>query len=221
MHPDDRQAFADLLSEVMAYYRKPCSAFLVGIFWDGLSAHSFADVSRAFTLHARDPDRGPFEPKVADITRMLEGSTTTHGMRAWAKVERAIRSVGGNRTVVFDDPLIHVVITEMGGWSQLCRSNDDEMPFKAREFEKRYQPYKMRREVPAFPPRLIGNQEADNRLNGYTHYTMQPVLIGDVNKATRVLERGQDTPALRITDAKTVTSSVIARLIDHRKGEAA
>lgn len=221
MQASDRKRFADVLTDVMAYYGKEVSPFQLDVFWQGLKNHEFDDISRAFTLHAKDPDHGQFTPKLADITRMLEGSTTTQGMRAWAKVDRAIRSVGANRSVTFDDPLIHVVIVEMGGWIPLCRSQDDEMPFKAREFEKRYAAYRLRREVPAFPPRLIGENEASNRLNGFEHYVVNPVLIGDVEKATRVLERGQATPALRITDSKTVAMKAIAHLVDQRKGAAA
>ncbi|QAU22570.1 hypothetical protein EO087_00100 [Dyella sp. M7H15-1] len=221
VQPSDRKPFADVLTEVMAYYGKEVSPFQLDVFWQGLKSHEFEDVSRAFTLHARDPDRGQFTPKLADITRLLEGSTTTQGMRAWAKVDRAVRCVGANRSVVFDDPLIHVVIIEMGGWIPLCRSQEDEMPFKAREFEKRYAAYRLRREVPVFPPRLIGDNEAQNKLNGFSDYAVQPVLIGDVGRAQRVMERGQAVPALRITDSKTVAGHVLAHLVDHCKGEAA
>lgn len=221
MQISDRKPFSDLLSEVLAYYGKPMSEFLLSTFWHGLRAHEFEDVSRAFSLHAKDPDRGQFAPKLADIARMLEGSTSTQGMRAWAKVDRAIRCVGANRSVTFDDPLIHVVIVEMGGWIPMCRSDESDMPFKAREFEKRYAAYRLRREVPPFPPRLIGANEADNKLNGFEHYVIEPVLIGDVQKATRVLEKGQATPALRITDSKTLGAQALIRLVDQRNGEAA
>lgn len=221
MQSSDRKRFAEVLTEVMAYYGKEVSPFQLDVFWQGLKSHEFEDVSRAFTLHAKDPDHGQFPPKLADITRMLEGSTATQGMRAWAKVDRAVRSVGANRSVTFDDPLIHVVIVEMGGWIPLCRSQEDEMPFKAREFERRYAAYRLRREMPAFPPRLIGENEANNKLNGFEHYVIQPVLIGDVEKANRVLERGQATPSLRITDSKAVVAQAFARLVDQRRGEAA
>ena len=221
MHPNDRQAFADLLADVMAYYQRDTSTFLLDVFWGGLRNHEFEDVSRAFSLHARDPDRGQFAPRVADITRLLEGSTQTQGMRAWAKVELALRSVGAYRSVAFDDPLIHVVIVEMGGWTPLCRCAVDDIPFRAREFERRYASYRLRREIPAFPPRLMGESEAENRLNGHLNHEVRPVLIGDPVRAALVIERGQSQPALRITDAKHIAADALQRLGLQKREDAA
>lgn len=211
MQPNDREPFAKLLANVMAYYQRDTSPFLLDVFWNGLCAHEFEDVQRAFELHAGNPDNGQFAPKLADIKKLIEGSTQTQGMRAWSKVETAVRSVGAYRSVAFDDPLIHVVITEMGGWVPLCRCSAEDMPFKAREFERRYASYRLRREVPAFPPRLIGENEAENRLNGRV-YEVRPVLIGKPERAALVIERGQAQPALRITDAKHIATEALARL---------
>lgn len=220
MQPNDRQPFAQLLANVMAYYQRDASPFLLDVFWNGLSGHEFEDVQRAFELHAGNPDNGQFAPKLADIKKLIEGSTLTQGMRAWSKVETAVRSVGAYRSVAFDDPLIHVVITEMGGWVPLCRCAAEDMPFKAREFERRYASYRLRREVPAFPPRLIGENEAENRLNGRV-YEVRPVLIGTPERAALVMERGKAQPALRITDAKHIASEALARLAHNSQEGAA
>lgn len=224
MQPSDRADFARALADVMAYYGRDCSPFMLEIFWKGLAGHEFEDVSRALTLHARDPDHGQFAPKLADITRLLEGTTNTQGARAWSKVERAVKSVGKYRSVVFDDPLIHVVITEMGGWTSLCAINVEDLPFKARDFERRYSAYRLRREVPSFPPHLIGEHEAENRLNaarlGGLEWSCKPVLIGDVERAQRVLERGSEQPALRFTDSAKAAAGVLAALTRGEKREA-
>lgn len=211
MQDDESTKFADLLTAAMAYYGKEASKFMLSIFWDALKRFEFDEVSRALSLHAQNPDNGQWSPKVADIVKMIEGSTQTQGMKAWAKVNAAIGSVGKMQSVVFDDPLIHAVIAEMGGWYALCCSMAEEMPFKAREFEKRYQGYRVRREVPAFSPFLIGGHEADNRANGYPNRT-KPILIGDPEKAQLVLERGIEQPSIRITDGKSAVVSVAKRL---------
>jgi len=193
---------------------------MLNIFWDALKRFEFADVSRAFNVHAQNPDNGQFAPKVADIMRMIEGSTQTQGMLAWSKVQKAIGSVGRMRSVAFDDPLIHAVISDMGGWYQLCSCNEEDIPFKARDFEKRYQGYRSRREVPEFQAYLIGGHESDNRLNGYQHRS-RPVLIGDPAKAMRVLESGSDRAPLRVTDTKQAISAAIPKLISKDRGGAA
>lgn len=211
MHDTDKPRFADLLSDVMAYYGKDATDFMLSIFWDSLKRFDIEDVSRAFTVHAQNPDSGQFAPKVADIMRMIEGSTQTQGMLAWSKVQKAIRSVGKMRSVAFDDPLIHAVIYDMGGWYALCSCNDEDLPFKARDFEKRYQGYRSSRELPEFQAYLVGGHEADNRLNGYA-YKPAPVLIGNPEKAARFLEAGGNAPALRITDSKTALAGAMKRI---------
>lgn len=211
MHDTESTKFADLLTDAMAYYGKDASKFMLSIFWDALKRFEFADVSRAFSLHAQNPDNGQWAPKVADIVKMIEGSTQTQGMAAWAKVHAAIGSVGKMQSVVFDDPLIHAVIAEMGGWYSLCSCMTEELPFKAREFEKRYQGYRVRREVPEFSPYLIGGHESDNRLNGYPNRT-KPVLIGDPERAALVLERGSSQSVIRITDGRAAAKKVANRL---------
>lgn len=221
MQPDDRSLFATLLSSVMAYYQRETSDFLLNVFWSGLRAFEFDDVRRAFELHVCAPDQGKFAPRVADITLLLEGSTQTQGMRAWAKVEAAMKTVGAYRSVVFDDPLIHAVIVEMGGWVPLCRCGVEDLPFRAREFERRYGSYRLRRETPAFPARLMGENEASNRHNGHIGYEVRPVLIGEPERAALVLQRGNATGALRITDARHLAQDVMAKLLPPGKESAA
>lgn len=211
MHSDDKAQFADLMADAMAYYGKDVSSFMLDIFWDGLKRFDFADVSRAFSAHAQNPDNGQFAPKLADIVRMLEGTTQSQGMQAWSKVQAAIGSVGRMQSVVFDDPLIHVAITEMGGWYALACCMEAELPFKAREFEKRYQAYRSRRELPDFQPVLIGGHESDNRLNGFPDRT-KPVLIGNPEKAQRVLERGKCGAVIQITNGRAAAAKVAKRL---------
>lgn len=210
MTPDEKPQFTEVIADVMAYYGREMTPFLLGIFWDGLRRFEFADVSRALSVHAQDPDRGQYAPRLADITRLLEGSTQTQGMRAWSKVERAIRSVGQYQSVAFDDPLIHAVIDGMGGWCALCATSVEQLSFRAREFERSYAAYRLRRETPSFPPRLIGRAEAENRMRGYA--IAPPVLIGDPAKAARVMELGSDEPALRITHAASVAELAVKRI---------
>lgn len=211
MQENESTRFADLLTAAMAYYGKEASLFMLSIFWDALKRFEFEDVSRAFSLHAQNPDNGQWAPKVADVVKLIEGSTATQGMTAWAKVLKAIGSVGRMRSVAFDDPLIHVVLDEMGGWYALCSTNEAELPFKAREFERRYQGYRLRRETPAYSPYLIGGHESDNRSNGYATPT-PPALVGDPERAALVMDRGSREGAIRITDGREASRLVAKRL---------
>jgi hypothetical protein len=145
------------------------------------------------------PDSGQFMPKPADLIRMLGGTSLDAAMQAWAKVERAIRRVGGHESVVFDDPVIHRCIEDMGGWLKLCGTLEDDLPFRAKDFQNLYRGFAMRREIPDYPKHLIGRFEAQNRQSGQP--IAPPVLIGDPDVCKQVLKIGRDGSGLRITHA--------------------
>ncbi len=185
METEHRKAFASLMTGTAELYGRPMSPELVSIYWEGLREFSFEDVKTAVNLHVRNPDTGQFMPKIADVVKFIEGNTLTQAMRAWQKVNEAMRRVGTYSTVVFDDPIIHAVIADMGGWVPLGMVQNEEWSFKAREFEKRYQTYKVKGPQ-NYPNRLIGVFEVENGKNGFE--TPDPVLIGDATKAKALLE---------------------------------
>ncbi len=189
MKTQDREAFAVLMAGIGELYGKPLSPQLMSIYWDGLKDYEFAEVKVAVNLHVRNPDTGQFMPKIADVVKFLEGNTLTQAMRAWQKVTDGLRRVGTYASVAFDDPIIHAVIEDMGGWRNLGLVTDDDLPFKAREFEKRYQGYKVK-PPERFPRKLVGIFECENAARGYD--APEVVLIGDELQAKLVLEAGGD-----------------------------
>lgn len=186
--PQDREAFAAMLSAVAEIYGKALTPQLIAIYWQALAPYDLAAVRKALDMHVRNPDTGQYWPKPADVIRMLGGTTEDAALQAWATAERAIRRIGGYESVVFDDPLIHRCIEDMGGWQKLCETLEEELPFRAREFSARYRGYAMRRDIPQYPSHLIGRFEADNSARGYD--APAPVLIGDPDACRRVLEAG-------------------------------
>jgi len=137
----DRERFTKMMTGLGEYYGKPMSPMLADIYWNGLQAYDFEAVNTAINTHVRNPDTGQFMPKIADVEKFIHGNTGTRAMMAWVKVSKAIQEVGSYRTVKFDDPLIHSVIDDMGGWPSLGQTLVDELPFKIREFERRYMGY--------------------------------------------------------------------------------
>lgn len=185
----DRKPFAQMLGAVASLYGRELSRDLLAIYWQALAPYDLAQVRRALDRHVRNPDAGQYMPKPADLLRMLDGTPTDAAMSAWAKVERAIRLVGGNESVVFDDPLIHRCIADLGGWIRLCETKTEDMPFRARDFQTMYAGFHGRRELPPFPPALAGRFEAYNGAHG--HAVDPPVLIGDQEACRAVLAGGQ------------------------------
>lgn len=190
MQQSDFDGFVDIIQAVSEQYGKRLSDSVLALYWQGLQGYDLAAVREALGRHLRNTDTGQFMPKIADIIRMLQGSSLDSALSAWAKVDRAIRQVGPHDSVVFDDPLIHRVLHDMGGWIGLGQKTDEDWPFVAREFENRYRGFKARNETVDYPATLIGIAQAHNQKEGKE--IIAPMLIGDQTKAKTVMLGGND-----------------------------
>lgn len=210
----DRKSFFKLIADISAFYRKDFSEFSGTVWWEAMKPYDFAAVSDALSRHCVNPDVGQFMPMPADVVRMLQGSTQDSALVAWAKVDRAIRVVGTYRSVVFEDPLIHRIISEMGGWVALGTKDEKEWPFQKNEFVTRYRGYRGRSEIPDFPPVLVGIAETNNSKAGFQ--IEPPTLIGDPEKAKDVMLLGTDKPLLRMQPlsdiGKAISTPAVRRL---------
>lgn len=194
MNQSDFKEFCEMLDYVSEQYTKPLSIGAKKIYWQGLIEYDLFSIKQAIGRHLRNPDTGQFMPKIADVVRMLQGTTQDSALIAWNKVNKAVRSVGTGQSVVFDDALIHRVITEMGGWQSLGKKKEDEWAFVAKEFENRYRGYKMRGENPEYQPILTGAYESENVANGFK--SSPPVLIGNEMLAIAVMKNGNNNPMI-------------------------
>jgi hypothetical protein len=197
MQDSDKKRFLTVLTGIADYYGKELSNGVIGLYWQGLRQYDIEAVERALWEHTQNPDSGQFMPKIADVTRILQGRTQDQAQVAWTKVDKAVRTVGTYQDVAFDDPVIHRVLTDMGGWIALGQKKEDEWPFIAKEFETRYRGYKMRGEMPEYPPVLIGISNAHNSKEGYR--LAPPILIGNPKQAEQVRLGGTDKPLVQIS----------------------
>lgn len=182
MKPTDFEAFTAMLAAVGEMYGKSISEFANSLYWNALQGYELNAVRQAFDRHVKNPDTGQWMPKPADLIRMMQGSTQDASMLAWSKVDQTVRVVGPYQTVTFDDPVIHRVISDMGGWIDLCAKTDADWPYVQREFENRYKGYASRGEIPEHLPSLAGIADAENLKKGLQP---QPVtLIGNRQRAT-------------------------------------
>lgn len=217
MQQADFEGFSTMLRAIAEYCGKPLSSAVIAIYWQGLGDLDLSAVRHALNAHIQNPDTGQFMPKIADIRRMLGGSTQDAALVAWAKVDSAVRHVGTYADVVFDDALIHRVLHDMGGWVALGTRSEDEWPFVAREFENRYRGFRMRGERPEYPRQLVGITNASNLRTG--HPVQTPRLIGDVSRCEAVMVGGTDRPLIGFASAGDAAARVGSRvrLVDTRK----
>ena len=199
MNELDDQPFKELMAGIGEVYSKKISGELLATYWNVLKAYDFEEVSRAANAHMMNPESGQFLPKPADFMRYLEGDSDSRALVAWSKVEKTISGVGAYDSIVFDDALIMRVISEMGGWIDLCSMQSDELPFKRNEFVKRYRGYLLT-PPQEHPKKLIGRLEADNA-GQFPESVPEPILIGNSQLALEVYNTGSK----QITQTKTIS----------------
>lgn len=199
MKQDDYQKFVNCLIGCAEIADKQLSKQAILIYWQALKHLEIAVVVDAFNRHIVNPDFGQFMPKPADIIKLTSGSILDSAMMAWSVVLKSIKSIGRYESIVFDDQATMSVIMEMGGWIELCKVEDNELPFRASEFQKRYKSYKTMGRSDT-PNKLIGVSEATNQTNGKA--IQLPVLVGDKCKARQILSGS-------FGDGKTILSEAV------------
>lgn len=193
-------ALGKVLGGVYSFYEKELTMFHIAV-WERVLADFDMDVIRAvFDAHMMDPESGKWLPKPADIAKLLHGTRAERSAVAWGLVLHACQRVGAYASVAFDDPVVHCVIEDLGGWPAVCHVQIDELPFLEARFHKAYAAHA--KAGTQHPPRLVGITDASNGLRGFGH--SEPVLIGDPKKAALTLATGSTMPRASIARASDV-----------------
>ena len=188
MTQDDSPDFFLIMTMVAEHVGKTISNDLIHFYWSALIEYDLATVREAILNHLRNPDVGQWMPKIADIHRAIAGGTEDRALRAWSKVDRAVRRQGPYVSVVFDDPVIHATLHEMGGWIAFSQKKESEWPFVEKEFITRYRGNVRAASALSYPAMLIGIADADRQRRGLSVST--PVLLGNAQQAQSVFLLG-------------------------------
>lgn len=181
MEPSRFESFGNLLRATAEMQRQGGIEITEMVFrmWvKGLQDWSYSEVESAFSRFLLIESR---MPTLRDIVRILRGSEEELALSALIKVEKAMSRHGSYSTVVFDDPIIHAVVDELGGWIKCCRVTDKELTWWEKDFRERYR-HHLCCGVPAdVPSRLLGILDETNL--PYGAIPQKPVVIGDYEKA--------------------------------------
>jgi hypothetical protein len=208
MKAGDIRELGEILRRNFAVYSKELTPDMIEVWFDALAHYSLEDIGVALTRHVRDADSGRFAPKPADVIAHLAGGSSVRALRAWSMVDKAVRMVGHYVSVAFDDPIIHRVIDDMGGWTKLAMTATlDDLKYRGLEFQKRYQGALITGGVGQdYPPYLIGAAEAHNALERAR--VAPPTLIGDAHKCQQVIDASRGAGGLRITNAASAAKLI-------------
>ena len=204
--------FVTALVALAEYYGRDLSEGVIALYWQGLSQYPIDELEAAIGRHLQNPDTGQWMPKIADIVRMIDGTTQSAATLAWAKVMRAVGSVGQYQSLAFDDAVIHLAIDDLGGWPGICQTAEAELPFLQKRFETNYRAYRMRgTDLPPHPRYLPGVSEMRNSAEGFQ--SDAPRLVGDLSKAQAVYSGGSDAPRLPVHVGVLAPATTALRLI--------
>lgn len=198
MQQSDFLEFSDLITNALAYYRQDASKFTLSLWWQACQRFDLEQVSKALTAHALDAERGQFAPKVADIVRILAGTHTDRAQLAWGKTLEAMGAVGAYTDVVFDDPAIHAVVEDLGGWPKVCRTETAELGYLQHRFCESHRAYSGRGQF-AYPRRLMGDRSPDFEYEKKGLPPPKAAYVGDHEKCRLVFQGGQRAGKTAIT----------------------
>lgn len=197
MRPEQYPQFTQLLTDAMSFYRQPVTPFVLDVWWQACQRFDLEQVAKALTTHAMDPDHGHFSPKPADVVRQLGGTATDRAMLAWGKVLDAVGSVGAYTDVVFDDPAIHAVIDDLGGWPKVCRGETKDLSYLQHRFTEAHRAYSGRGQF-EYPRSLRGDRAADEMFARRGLPPPKPAVVGNKERAMQVYANGSQNGKTRI-----------------------
>lgn len=180
----------DLVSNSLSIYNETLTEQSGNVWLASLMRFDIHEIKHAFNIYIQTSERGHFSPKPSDIVNTITGGNADVAKVAWSLVERAIRSIGGDRTVIFQDPLIHKVIYDLGGWVKVCSlETEKDLSFLSHDFENRYRGYMNRGVIPKYPNRLVGRAENSLREHGLD-WRSQLDLVGGFEECLAVFKGG-------------------------------
>lgn len=190
MSPNDQNALIQLVTQALAYYRQPVSNFILDVWVEAFKKFDIEEVRKAMTAHATDAERGQFAPKVADIVRILSGTTIDRAALAWGKTLDAMGRVGAYTDVVFDDPAIHAAVEDLGGWPKMCRTETKDLSYLQHRFCESHKAYTGRGTFD-YPRRLMGDRSPDHEYEKKRLPLPKPAIVGNPEKAKQVYLGGE------------------------------
>lgn len=135
MDDSDKKQFAEVLIATGEVYDKAVSSALARLYFQDLQEYPVAAVLGAFAAHRKDPDRGRFFPKPADLIDKLKLSTEDEGIESW---ESVLKMASNWRNARHINPKVEAAVRAIGGWQRIGMSDRDQIGFLRREFLAAY-----------------------------------------------------------------------------------
>ena len=183
MTNQDRDRFEVMLLGLAEIFDKQLSEGQIDLYYLALEDMDIEDVANAGNILARSVK---FFPKPVEFRESVVVGTDDMASIAYLKFFKACAHTP-DRTLIFDDPIIHAVIDNLGGWNDELydkwASVKDEVWLR-KSFEEMYQTFAKCGVPRNTSKKFIGKVERSN--DGRWNIRNRPVLIG--SKESPVLQ---------------------------------
>ncbi len=192
MQDKDKPRFATLMKVLAETYpNQPVSKERIEIYFRVLENFTIEQVeSGSYQLLKTRKTTTTF-PVPGEIIECISDGDS-RALLALKKAEDAIERHGSYTSVIFDDPVIHMVIAAMGGWPRFCRpsayGDDQDWQWKQKEFIKLYETYAKNPRAD-IPLQLSGICDTYNTANGFGAFLSKPAIVGDERKTIEWQEK--------------------------------
>lgn len=182
MTDQDRDRFEGMLLGLAEIFKEDLSNERVDLYYLALEDMDIEDIIQAGNILVRTTK---FFPKPVEFRESMAVNTDDMAAIAYAKFFKGCAHTP-DKTLVFDDPIIHAVIVNLGGWNDELYDNwasIEKEVWLRKDFERLYKTY-AKMGVPAnTPERLVGRTERHNE--GQWNWAIpQPALIGSKDSPT-------------------------------------
>jgi hypothetical protein len=213
MNDLDKSEFAALMTGLAENFGAQLSKPGLALRFEALREHSIEAV-RAACMSLLNTRKYRQMPTVAEFLEHLGGGSVDDiaAVEA-AKVVRAVKELGGYRSVAFDNATTQAVIEHsFGGWVKLCEElTGENEKWVAKDFVKAYGAYS--RQGVTLAGHLSGRSEIVNG-SGLYERKVEVALVGDMQKALAIAQAGEGER--RGLDASPTAGNVL-RLVDRLK----
>lgn len=204
MESKDKQVFVKTLTGIGELYDKKFTDTLASIYWEALkdlSLSDFLSAANRLVLTAK------FFPKPVEFRSQSVPDISAQAAIAYGKLEDAFYKYGVYASIVFDDPVVHAVVDNLGGWPTYCDTSNDGLTWYRKDFEKQY--------ANLAPMVLSGKLRPPTVLHGVfasddhaTDNAKTPVIIGGRQKALEWTDKIRKEKALESESAKRLSEGL-------------
>ena len=181
------QEFVVAIAPLVTIVGKPMSKEMLEAWFLMVGDLEPADLRRAVVVTMREYQYAGFPP--VGLVRKNAGASqgtlqsTDRATVAWSAIKSAIATVGGYRSVQFDDPIVTASIRALGGWARFCDCESGEKfdVWLRKEFEATYRAMVVTGVDADQAAPLAGIIEADRSAHGYGLEAGVPLLTEQVS----------------------------------------